>query len=99
MQATDCAVVESPAMVKPYRPGVEARDAILRELRRREDAVLPTTVRALADALDMPRSTVAFHLATLRRAGMVRANPGRLGRYELTESGRIATDGGLTNLD
>lgn len=91
-------MIES-AVMKAYKPGIEARSAILRELRRREDAGEPTTVRALAEALDMKRSTVAFHLATLREAGMVKANTGRMGRHELTNSGKIATDTPLTNLD
>lgn len=91
--------VTLPPMVKPYRPGVEARDAILRELRRREDAGEPTTVRAIALALGMKRSTAALHMATLRDAGLVMAHPGRIGRHELTLAGRIATDTHLTNMD
>lgn len=89
----------NPPMVKPYRPGVEARAAILGELRRREDAGLTVTVRALAEALRMKRSTLADHLATMRRAGLVVANPGRNGGHKLTDAGKIATDGGLTKPD
>lgn len=86
-------------MTRPYRPGVEARRAILLELRRREDAGLPCTVRALATALGMPRSTAAEHLATMRDAGLVVAIAGRKGGHRLTMAGKIATDYPLTMPD
>lgn len=86
-------------MTRPYRPGVEARRLILRELRRRENAGAPATVRAIAEAVGMPRSTAAEHLATLRDAGLVVAIAGRNGGHKLTDAGKIATDYPLTMPD
>lgn len=89
-----------PPMVKPYRPGVEARDVILRELRRREDArpkLPPPSLSDLAALLGgVEESTVSRHLSTLRKAGAVERDPQRYRSWRLTDAGRIATDTPLT---
>lgn len=80
-------------MVKPYRPGVEARRAILLELRRRELAGEPApSASELARALDWPRTNVTFHVARLRRLGWATATRGRYAHVMLTDAGRNAAE-------
>lgn len=81
------------AMTRPYRPGVEARRLILRELRRRELAGEPApSAVALAAALGAPRSTTDMHVGTLRRLGWVTRTTGRTAAVTLTDAGRNAAD-------
>lgn len=81
-------------MVKPYKPGIEARDAILREIRRREDAgEKPPTTRELAALIGRAHTTAMRHVRTLERVGLVQhVGRGRNQETHLTEAGRIATD-------
>ena len=80
-------------MVKPYRPGVEARRAILKELRRRELAGEPAPSAVLvASVLGMPRTTVSRHVENLRRLGWASTTTGRSAVITLTDAGRNAAD-------
>lgn len=93
MRAMGCAVLESPAMVKPYRPGVAARRAILQELRLRELAGEPAPSAAkLARESGWPRSTISFHVVNLVRLGWATVTTGRNGAIQLTDAGRNAAD-------
>lgn len=84
-------MVESPSMVKPYRPGVEARRAILRELRRRELAGEPApSALALAAALGMSKSAVNRYVLSMVEWGWMTTRAGRRGGVFLTDEGRIA---------
>lgn len=78
--------------MKAYKPGVEARQRILYAIRSRADRAEPVTVDALAEALDMPRATVGYHVTTLRKAGLLATRRGPGGSIILTDAGRIATD-------
>lgn len=79
-------------MVKPYRPGIEARRAILRELRRRLDSdEPPATSRQLAEVAGLSAGQCWQHLRTLMDAGLVARNPKRRAGYILTPAGEIAT--------
>ncbi len=89
MQVADRPVVESPAMPKPYQPGLRARRLILAALLRAGGRM---TAEALAADLDMPRPTVSMHVATMRRLGWVETRIGRTGGVILTESGRDAAE-------
>jgi DNA-binding MarR family transcriptional regulator len=78
-------------MVKAYRPGVEARHAILRELRRMELARLPApSVVTLAAALGEPRSTTDHHVVAMVRMGWLTRTTGRTAAVYLTDIGRNA---------
>lgn len=84
-------MLESQSMTKLYRPGVDARRAILLELRRRELAGKPApSAVALAADFGVPRSTLQRHVATLARWGWVTTRAGRAGCILLTEEGRSA---------
>lgn len=83
-------MVESAAMVRAMRPGVIARRAILRELRRRKGS--PASAAELATAADLSERTTRHHLGTLESTGLIEATPGWPTRYSLTAAGRIATD-------
>lgn len=86
-------MVESAAMVKPYRPGVEARQRILYAIRSAEDRGERVTLDMLAARLDYRRATVAYHVGTLRKAGLLTTRRGPVeGSIALTVAGRIATD-------
>lgn len=83
-------VVESTTM-KPYKPGILAKQAILRELRRRELAgEPPPSVVALAVALGEPRSSTDHHVAAMAAMGWVTRTRGRTAAVSLTDFGRIA---------
>lgn len=84
-------MVESVVM-KAYRPGVEARRAILRELRRRELAGEPAP--SLAD-LKLLMGGAYRHVRTMRDAGLLTTRRGNKGYIALTEAGRIAADASL----
>ena len=90
MQVESCTM---SFVVKPYRPGVEARAALLRELRRRESdrAPAPSAAR-LARELSWPRSTLDEHVTTLCRLGWTTRTIGRNGAIHLTDAGRNAAD-------
>lgn len=92
---TDAATL---AAMKAYRPGVEARRAILRELRRREDSgERPPSLADLALILGgVEESTASRHLSTLRNAGLIVRDPQRYRSWRLTNAGKIATDTPLT---
>lgn len=90
MQATEAAMVESTAMVRATRPGVVARRAILRELRKRRG--VPATVSELATASGVERGSARRHLFTLVDGGLVQTEPGRPLRFSLTAAGILATD-------
>lgn len=84
------------APMKPYRPGIEARRAILQELRRRELADEPApSIRALALSACLSRRQIDRYLEEMTDAGlltMVR----RMGRggavVGLTDAGRLSAD-------
>lgn len=90
MQTTVRAVISSAAMVRATRPGVLARKAILRDLRRRRG--VPATASAVALAVSLSPNTTRHHLATLAAAGLVEMLPERPATYRLTTAGKIATD-------
>lgn len=79
---------------KPDHRGVTARTAILRELRRREDAGLPApTMRQLAAVTGASHASAILHVRTLAAAGLVEQRGElRHRRPYLTPAGRIATD-------
>ena len=93
MQAAEAAMVSSDSMVKPYKPGVDARRAILLELRRRELAGEPAaSMRALAAVVNLGSTSVWRHVASMRKMGWVSTTPGRTGAVRLSEEGRNAAD-------
>ena len=90
MQTTEAAMVSSRTM-KAYKPGVLAKQSILRELRRRELAKLPPpSVVALAAALGEPRSSTDHHVAAMVTMGWVTRTRGRTAAVSLTDIGRTA---------
>lgn len=91
MQAAEAAMIESPPMVKPYKPGVDARRAILRELRRRELAGEPApSTRELAPIVGLGPTSIWRHVASMRAMGWASVTTGRTGAVYLTEEGRNA---------
>lgn len=83
-------------MVKPYAPGIEARRAILRELRRRELANEPEpSIRALALVAGLSRRQTDRYLEEMVDAGLL-SMLRRMGRggaaVGLTDAGRLAAD-------
>lgn len=74
--------------------GKRARDAILAELRRREDAGLPApTIDELATVAGVSHSSAMRHVKVLRADGKVRqAGPQLKRALELTRKGRISTN-------
>lgn len=77
--------------MKAYKPGIAARQAILRELRRRELAKLPApSAVALAVAVGEPRSSTDHHIAAMVRMGWVTRTTGRKAAVYLTDLGRNA---------
>lgn len=96
MQATGCETGTIGAMVRAYRPGIEARRAILAELRRREIAAeAPPGVRELGRKVDQTLRPLRAHLAHLTRDGLVTVTQGRgrtPGAVSLTDAGRHAAD-------
>lgn len=89
-------MVDLQTMVKPYRPGVEARRAILMELRRRELAGEPApSLSELADAIGMSTGGTHRHVRTMRDAGLLTTRRGNSGYIALTDSGQIAADAAL----
>lgn len=96
MQVAEAGVVESPIMTRPYRPGVEARRAILLELRRRELAGEPApSIYALARAVGLTYSPTRRHLSLLAADGLIAWTPTR-GSHSagatLLPAGRHAAD-------
>lgn len=91
MQVAGCVHVSTiTPMVRATRPGVVARRAILRELRRRAGADLDApTYAELSAVTGLGPSSIALHLRTLAKAGLIERVNGAL---TLTEAGRIATD-------
>lgn len=90
MQATSCAERTIRPMVRATRPGVMARRAILRELRKRRG--VPASAAEVAGDLELDRRLILHHLRTLESAGLAESTPGRPTRFTLTDAGRIATD-------
>ena len=85
---TDAATLSN---MKAYKPGILAKQAILRELRRRELAKLPPpSVVALAAALGEPRSSTDHHVAAMVTMGWVTRTRGRTAAVSLTDVGRTA---------
>ena len=87
-------MIESAVMVKAYEPGVEARKAIMAEIRRREDAGEdPPTTRELASLIRRSQPTALDHVHTLLGAGLLeQRGKGRHKKTYLTNAGRICTD-------
>lgn len=78
-------------MERTLRPGVIARRAILRAMRRAgRGAWLSAPQVATLTTADA--GATRYHLRTLLNIGMVEASEGRPVRYRLTDAGRVATD-------
>ncbi len=96
MQATEAGTGTIGPMVKPYRPGIEARRAILRELRRRELAGEPApSINQLAAAIDLTYTPTRQHLIHLAADGLIEWAPTRGSRTagpRLSAAGRHAAD-------
>lgn len=89
-------MVESTVMTRPYRPGVEARRLILRELRRRELVGEPApSLRDLAAAIGMSTGGAHRHVRTMRDAGLLTTRRGQSGYIALTDAGQLAADTSL----
>ncbi|MBK6770310.1 MAG: MarR family transcriptional regulator [Ardenticatenales bacterium] len=72
MQATDWLKVESPPMVRSTPPGVMARRAVLRKIRRRAGAGLDAPSYAeLSDETRLGPSSITRPCRTLINAGLV----------------------------
>jgi DNA-binding IclR family transcriptional regulator len=85
-------MVESTIVNTAYERGVILRRMIRRELLRRELARLPApSAVALAALLEVPRSTVQYHVGTMVRRGWVTTAGGRTGGVFLTDLGREVT--------
>lgn len=83
-------------MTRPYRPGVEARRAILLELRRRELAGEPApSLSELAATAGLSTGGAHRHVRTMRDAGLLTTRRGQSGYIALTDAGRIAADTSL----
>lgn len=96
MQTTEATMVESPVMTRPYRPGIEARRAILRELRRRELAGdTPPSLRDLAESIGLSTGGTHRHIRTMRDAGLLTTRRGNSGYIALTDAGQLAADASL----
>lgn len=78
--------------MKAYRPGVEARRAILKELRRRELAGEPAP--SIVE-LKLLAGGAYRHVRTMRDAGLLTTRRGNKGYIALTDAGRIAADSSL----
>lgn len=92
MQLAETAGRTMPGM-KAYKPGVEARRAILKELRRRELAGEPAPSAArLARELSWPRSTLDEHVTTMVRLGWATRTIGRNAAIHMTDTGRQVAD-------
>lgn len=88
-------MVESTIVNTAYERGVILRRMILRELIRRELAKAPAlSAVALAALLEVPRSTVQYHVGTMVMRGWVTTAGGRTGGVFLTNVGRevLATE-------
>lgn len=92
MQATE-AMIESSAMAQPYRAGRDVRRAILNALKAAADAGQPApSAVALAEQLDIPRSTIQRNVSTMVEWGWVTTRGGRSGGVLLTQEGSEAAD-------
>lgn len=91
MQTTDCAVVSSPSMAKPYRTGVTTRRAILRALRLLASTD-GSTAADVASAATMSPQRVRYHLDKMSAAGLLTADESDPRRYSLTDAGLLAAD-------
>lgn len=83
-------MVESTVMVRPTRPGRDARRKITPVLRRAGDAGL--SAAAVAAATGLSEGTVRHHLSTMQEAGAVEAVEGWPTLYRLSTAARIVTD-------
>ena len=94
MDTPTAGTIESAVMVKAYEPGVEARKAIMAEIRRREDAGEdPPTYRELGARIGRSYTTAREHVKTLVEVGLLQqSGEGRNRKVALTASGRICTD-------
>ena len=90
MQTTE-AMIESPAMSKPYRTGVQTRRAILRALRQLA-APGGSTVAAVAKAASMSAPRVRYHLDKMAVGGLAAVDDSDPRRYSLTDAGSLASD-------
>lgn len=86
MQATDYAVVESPAMARAYRSGKRARRIILNELRRRQGGEAPSLAE-LAELVDLGEGAVRYHLKWLAAHGQAEWTPGEPRSAKITDAG------------
>lgn len=91
MQAAEAAVISSPAMAQPYRAGRDVRRAIMDALKAAAAAKLPApSAVALAEDLQIPRSTIQRNVAQLVEWGWVTTRGGRTGGVILTQEGSEA---------
>lgn len=87
MQVAEAGVVESPAMT---RRANERQRAILAELATDElTGGHGVSTLELARRLGWPKSTAAYHVGELARAGIVTVGIGRLAVVRLTRWGRL----------
>ena len=92
MQATEAAMVESPVMTRPYRPGSIARRAILLALLSLEDSGDRASLSAVADLTSMTPDAARDHLRRMATAGLVVRPESTADSYRLTDAGRLAAN-------